>query len=196
MDGLITGLVIAGALVVLLLLVVLWGFNTLRSAEQGVQKDWSNIKTELERRHSLVPNLVKVVREYAQHERETLDRVIQARNAATSIPADPEHAGQLAQAEGVLGASLGKLFALAEAYPDLKASDNYRQLQAELTDTEDRIAASRKLYNSSVEHLNTKTRTFPTNLMTGMAGVHTAEYYDVPQARMDQISADIDISQI
>ncbi len=188
MEPVISVLVIALVVVVLLAAVVLWGFNSLRSAEQGVRKDFNNITTELERRSDLIPNLVKVVKQYAAHERDVLNEVVAARNNASSVPAAPEHAGDVAAAQGALGASLGRLFALAENYPDLKASENFRQLQADLTDTEDRVAASRKLYNSSVEHLNTKTRTFPTNLMTGIAGVHTAEYYTVTEERMAQIA--------
>jgi LemA protein len=175
-------------LVVVVALVVLVGFNALRSAEQGVKKDWNNITTELQRRADLIPNLVETVKQYAAHERELFEQVTAARAAAGRVPSDPAHAGDVAAAQDLLTGSLGRLIAVAENYPDLKASDNFRQLQGELTDTEDRIAASRKLYNSSVEHLNTKARTFPTNLMTGLAGVGVAAYYTVSEAEQARIA--------
>lgn len=190
--------VILGAVagvVVLLLLVAIVCFNTLRAAEQDVMKDYNNIQAENARKVDLIPNLVRTVREYAAHERAVLDEVTAARAAAQSVPSDPGHASDVAQAQGGLTAALGRLFAVAEAYPDLKADANYRQLQAELTDTEDRIAASRKLYNSSVDRLNTKARTFPTNLFTGMAGVGVAKYYELRAEVADQARG-MNISEI
>lgn len=184
------------ALVLLLLIVPIWAFNSLRKADQGVKKDWNNITTELQRRHELIPNLVATVQKYAAHESTVLQEVTEARLKASVPPKDPQHAADVAAAQDLVSASVGRLLAVAENYPDLKASDNYRQLQAELTDTEDRIAASRKLYNSSVEHLNNKTRTFPSMFFVSMAGVTTAEYYTVSEERRREFEQSPDVRDL
>lgn len=183
------------AIVVILLLVAVTSFNGLRAAEQDVKKDWNNIQSEAQRKVDLIPNLVTTVQQYAAHERETIEAVTAARAAAAGAPSDNAHAGDVAAAQGGLTSALGKLFAVAEAYPDLKADANFRQLQAELTDTEDRINASRKLYNSSVDRLNTKARTFPSNLFTSMAGVGVHAYYELPADVTAQASS-VDVGDL
>jgi LemA protein len=127
---------------------------------QTSNQAWSDIEVQLKQRQDLVPQLVNTVKGYAKHEKTTLNEVIQARNAAASAGGVQ---GQ-AQAEGMLGAALGKLFALAEAYPDLKANTNFLQLQDELSDVEDKIAAARRFYNNAVQEYNTGREQFPANL--------------------------------
>lgn len=139
------------------------------------QKDnaWSQIDVQLKRRHDLVPNLVETVKGYAKHEKETLEAVIQARNQAVSAEG-PAAAGQ---AEGILGAALGKLFALSEAYPDLKANQNFMQLQEELTSTENKIGFARQAYNDAATRYNNAREVFPANLISG--GFARAELFEI-----------------
>lgn len=182
------------AIVAVIVLVVVWAsFNALRSAEQGVRRDFNNITTELERRSALIPNLVKTVKQYAAHEHSLFDTVTKARANLRASLQDPAHATQAAQAHDALSAAVGGLFAVAENYPALRASENFLALQGALTDTEDRIAASRKLYNMSVEHLNTTIRIFPSNLVVGLAGVTQAGYFTVPVRRLDDLNRGVDV---
>lgn len=157
-------------------------YNGLVKLRNLVQEAWHQIDTELQRRHDLIPNLVETVKGYAAHERATFDAVTQARAAAANPGLSP--AGHAAQ-ENILTQALGRLFAVAEAYPVLRASENFQQLQAELTATEDRIAASRRYYNANVRSLNTKIESFPTNVIAGMFHFERAEYFEVtdPQVR-------------
>jgi LemA protein len=134
---------------------------------------WSQIDVQLKRRHDLVPNLVETVKGYAKHERETLEAVIQARNQAVSAEG-PAAAGQ---AEGVLGAALGRLFALAEAYPDLKANQNFMALQEELSSTENRIGFARQAYNDAATRYNNAREVFPANLISG--GFERADLFEI-----------------
>ncbi len=152
--------------VVVVVLVVLYFiaiYNGLVRGRNAKDNAWSQIDVQLKRRHDLIPNLVETVKGYAQHERETLDAVIQARNQAISAQG-PAAAGQ---AEGVLGAALGKLFALAEAYPDLKANQSFLALQEELSSTENRIGFSRQAYNDAAMRYNNAREVFPANLISG-----------------------------
>lgn len=175
-------------IVLLIILVVLvlagfWAFgqyNGLVRQKNLVQESWHQVDVELTRRHDLIPNLVNTVQGYAQHESGTLQAVINARNAAmhTSGPA------QAAAAEGELSQALGRLIALSEAYPDLKANTNFVALQQELTATEDRIASARRYYNANVRELNTKMETIPTKFFVGMAGVNRAEYFEADDAAL------------
>jgi LemA protein len=165
-------------IVVLLLLVVLWGvsgYNGLIKLRNRVEESWRQIDVELTRRHDLIPNLVETVKGYASHERDTLEAVIQARNAAAQPGSSVAEQGQQ---EGMLTQALGRLFALAEAYPDLKANQNFLALQSELTSTEDRIAAGRRYYNATVRELNTKVETIPTNFIAGIANISRADYFE------------------
>lgn len=148
------------------------GFVRLRNL---VQEAWRQIDVELHRRHDLIPNLVETVKGYAAHERAVFDEVTAARAAAAAPGSSP--AEQAAQ-ENQLTAALGRLFAVAEAYPQLRAADNFLALQAELTNTEDRIAAGRRFYNANVRQLNTKVESFPSNVIAGWFGFTRAEYFE------------------
>ena len=180
-GGLIAVLVVVALVVVVLLWAVAQynGFVRLRNL---VQESWRQIDVELHRRHDLIPNLVESVKGYAAHERGVFDEVTRARAAAAGPGAGP--AEQAAQ-ENALNAALGRLLAVAENYPVLRASENFQQLQAELANTEDRIAAGRRFYNANVRELNTKVETFPANVIANMFGFTRAEYFEVddPQIR-------------
>lgn len=178
-------LIILAVLFVIVLLPIGWaiatynGFVRLRNL---VQEAWRQIDVELQRRHDLIPNLVETVKGYAAHERGVFDEVTQARAAAAGPGATV--AEQAAQ-ENVLTQALGRLFAVAENYPTLRASENFRQLQVELSTTEDRIAAARRFYNANVRSLNTKVETAPTNIVANLFHFERAEYFEVedPQVR-------------
>lgn len=162
----------------LLLLAVLWGvvtYNGFVRLRNLVQEAWRQIDVELHRRHDLIPNLVEAVKGYAAHERAVFEEVTAARAAAAAPGSSP--AEQAAQ-ENQLTAALGRLFAVAEAYPHLRASENFMALQAELTNTEDRIAAGRRFYNANVRRLNTKVETFPPNIVARWFGFTRAEYFE------------------
>lgn len=173
------------SLVVLLVVLSAWSvaiYNRLVRLRNLVQESWRQIDVELQRRHDLIPNLVETVKGYAKHERETLDAVIQARNAASEPTTSPV---AQAQAENVLTQALGRLFALTEAYPDLKANANFLSLQQELTNTEDRLAAGRRFYNANVRELNILVETFPHLIIARAFGFTQAEYFEaeLPEAR-------------
>ena len=166
-------------LIVLVVLVLLYGvfqYNGLIRVRNVVQESWRQIDVELKRRHDLIPNLVETVKGYAAHERETLEAVVQARAAAVSPGAGP---AQQAQQANILTQALGRLFAVAEAYPNLKANENFLALQNELTATEDRIAAGRRYYNANVRALNVKVESVPSNIVAGMFHITKAEYFEV-----------------
>ncbi len=174
-------LIVLGVIIGLALLVVVWViaiYNRLVALRQTTNQSWSDVDVQLKQRHDLVPNLVETVKGYAAHERGTLDAVIQARNAALTAKG-PEAAGA---AEGQLGAALGRLFALSEAYPDLKANTNFLQLQRELGDIENKIAAARRFYNASVSEYNATTESFPAVLFAGGFGFRTREFFEVAEA--------------
>lgn len=167
---------------VVLAIVIAWAiaqYNGLVRLRNLVQEAWRQIDVELQRRHDLIPNLVETVKAYAKHEKETFEQVTKARSMATAPGSGP--AEQAAQ-ENILTQALGRLIAVAEAYPELKADKNFQQLQLELTNTEDRIAAGRRFYNANVRTLNTKIETFPTNIIAGMFGFHRAEYFETDDA--------------
>ena len=168
-------------LIVILVIVVVLGiifaalYNGLVKLRNVVQESWAQIDVELKRRHDLIGNLVETVKGYAAHERGTLDEVTHARAAAMAPNQSP---AQAAQTEGELSRALVNLQAVSEAYPDLKANQNFMALQNELGSTEDRIASARRYYNANVRALNTKVETLPTNVIAGMAGVSKAEYFE------------------
>ena len=171
--------IVLAVIVALVLLVVIWGvisYNGLIRLRNLVQEAWQQIDVELTRRHDLIPNLVETVKGYATHERETLDAVVRARAAATAPGAS---VAQQAQSEGELSQALGRLMAISEAYPDLKANQNFLSLQSELSSTEDRIAAGRRFYNANVRELNTKVETVPSNVIAGVGNIGRAEYFEV-----------------
>ena len=164
----------------LIVLLAIWGvatYNGLIGSRNKVEEGWRQIDVELKRRHDLIPNLVETVKGYAQHERGTLEEVMQARSVAMSGGQTP---AQAAQTEGALSQALGRLIAVAEAYPDLKANQNFLALQQELSSTEDRIASSRRYYNALVRDLNTKVESVPSNFVANMAGIKRAEYFETP----------------
>ena len=162
-------------IVVLIAIVFVVSYNGLVRLRNRIDSAWSQIGVQLERRHDLIPNLIETVKGYAAHERGTLEGVVEARNAAIQAKsAGPE---QQAQAENVLTGALKSLFALAEAYPDLKANQNFLALQEELTSTEDRIAYSRQFYNDSVMKYDNKIQSIPSNLIAGMFGFTSREYF-------------------
>ena len=172
----IVALVVLGVVVLLLVAAVVL-FNRLVRLRNEVNTGWSNIDVQLKRRNDLIPNLVESVKGYAAHERAVFDEVTSAR-AAVAGASSPAAAGA---ADTMLGQALGRLFAVAEAYPDLKASENFRQLQAELTDTEDKIAAARRYYNATVQAFNTATQTFPSLLLARPFGFQAREFFAAEQ---------------
>lgn len=174
----------------LIVLLALWAvsvYNGLIKLRNLVQEAWRQIDVELKRRHDLIGNLVETVKGYAAHERGTLEDVMKARSAAMAGGQSP---GQQAQTEGMLSAALGRLIAVAEAYPDLKANQNFAALQNELTSTEDRIASARRYYNANVRELNTKVESVPSNFVAGMFNIGRAEYFEVEGIERDPVKVD------
>jgi LemA protein len=173
-----TGWIVLGVIVV----VVLWVisiYNGLVSMGQRVSQAFADIDVQLRQRHDLIPNLVETVKGYAAHERGTLEAVIQARSAAMNAQGPQAKAA----AETQLGAVLGRLFALAEAYPDLKANANFQQLQAELTDIENKLAAARRFFNSAVGEYNARIQQFPAALFAASFGFTPRQFFDLGDDR-------------
>ena len=168
--------------ILLVVLAVLAGavvlYNRLVQMRERVDASWADIDVQLKRRHDLIPNLVETVKGYATHERDTLERVIQARNAAMTARG-PDEQGR---AEGALANSLRSIFALSEAYPDLKANQNFRQLQDSLASLEDHIQRARSTYNTYVRDYNTSTRQVPTNLVATAFGFRAREFFEIGEA--------------
>ena len=170
------------ALIAVLAFAVVGIYNGLVTARFRVKEAWSGIDVQLKRRSSLIPNLVETVKGYASHERETLENVTRAR-AALDRAGTP---GEAAQANNMLTQTLRSLFAVAEAYPDLKASQNFQQLQSELTDTEDKIAYARQFYNRNVLSYNEKTTTFPSVIFANMFNFQPEQFFEAEEeARQD-----------
>ena len=185
-----TTLIVIVVFVAIVLLVVLWAvgvYNGLIKLRNLVQEAWRQIDVELKRRHDLIGNLVETVKGYAAHERGTLEDVMKARSAAMAGGQSP---AQQAHSEGLLSAALGRLIAVAEAYPDLKANENFRDLQDELTSTEDRIASARRYYNANVRELNTRVETVPSNIVAGMFNIGRTEYFEVEGAEREPVRVD------
>jgi LemA protein len=172
-------LYVVGGLVLLLLIWFIATYNTFVRLRQHVKESWSGIETELKRRYDLIPNLVETVKGYAKHEREVLEAVIQARTQAANSHGSP---AEQARDENMLAGSLKQLFAVAEGYPDLKASENFLALQQQLGNTEDRIQAARRFYNANVRDLNTRLQVFPSNLVGRMFGIQKAEFFEIEEA--------------
>jgi LemA protein len=169
-------LIIIAIIVVALVAVLIGAYNGLIRRRNQVDNAWSQIDVQLKRRLDLIPNLVETVKGYAAHERETLEAVISARNAAIAAPDEPV---PQAQAEGALTGALRQLFALGEAYPDLKANQNFLALQEELTSTENKISFARQHYNDSAMTYNNKTEMFPSNLVANLFRFEPAEFFEV-----------------
>jgi LemA protein len=172
-------LIVVLVLLAALMIYVIVVYNGLIRSRNQIENAWSQIDVQLKRRLDLIPNLVETVKGYASHEKETLERVIQARNAAIAAPDSP-HAQ--AQAENVLTGALRQMFALGEAYPDLKANTNFLALQEELTATEGRVAYARQFYNDSVLTYNNKLQQFPTVIFAKMLNFTRREYFEADEA--------------
>jgi len=168
-------------LIVVLIIVAavgLWivgAYNALVRSRNRVKESWSDINVQLKRRYDLIPNLIETVKGYASHEQKTLDMVIQARSRAMGAQTVAEHA----QAENMLSGALKSLFALSEAYPQLRAVESFAKLQDELSDTENKIQAARRFYNTNVMSLNTQIESFPTNLIAGQFGFKKEEFFQL-----------------
>ena len=180
------GIFIAGLIgvAVLAALFVIGQYNGLVKLRNRFRNAFAQIDVQLKRRHDLIPNLVETAKAYLSHERETLEAVIQARNAAESArkgasPDNPEGMQKLMQAEGGLGSVMGRLFALSEAYPDLRSNENMKQLSEELTSTENKVAFARQGYNDSVMVYNNKREAFPSNIIAGMFSFNAAVLFEV-----------------
>lgn len=170
-----TGLIIVIALVVLVVIYAIVTYNRLVSLSVSADEGEAEVDVQLRRRHDLIPNLVRTVKGYAAHEATTLSEVVQARGAALTAGGTAARA----DAETALTQALGKLLALAESYPDLKADGNFLELQRELTATEDRIQAARRFYNDTVQALNTKIRTFPPNVVAGAFNFSQRDFFEL-----------------
>lgn len=170
-----TALWIVLGIIALLVVVGISLYNKLQNLNVNVQEGFAQIEVQLQRRADLIPNLVETVKGYAAHESATFEKVVQARAQATSA----QGVHDVAQADGMLTQALRGLLAVSEAYPDLKASENFRALQEELSTTENKIGFARQYYNDNVRKLNQAIVTFPSNLLVGVAGVSKAEFYEV-----------------
>ena len=173
--------ILAIVVVVALLLVAL--YNRLVQQRNRVDNAWAQVEVQLKRRWDLIPNLVETVKGYAAHERETFEAVTQARARAQQA-GNPAEA---AQAEGILGAALGRLLAVAEAYPELQADENFRQLQTELSETENRVAVSRQVYNDTVLTFNNTVQTFPGLVVAGPFGFTIREFFEVEEEAQREV---------
>ena len=168
------------AITLMVIILILSLYNGLIALKNRVEEAMSDMDVQLKRRYDLIPNLLETVKGYAAHEQGTLEKVVAARNSAMSIPSvDIEHK---IEAENALSSSLKSIFALSESYPDLKANQNFLELQRELSDTEDKIMASRRFYNGNVRVFNTKLEIFPTNLINKMLGFSSYKFYELTDA--------------
>lgn len=159
------------------------GYNTMTEKEEAVNKAWSNVENQYQRRSDLIPNLVNTVKGYAQHEQSTLTAVLEARSKATQITVNaedltPEKLKEYQAAQGQVTSALGKLLAISEAYPDLKANENFKELQAQLEGTENRISVERRNFNEVVGDYNTYIRKFPQNIMASIFGFEKRAYFE------------------
>lgn len=170
-------------------LVAIWGvsaYNGFVQKEENVKKAWAQVENQYQRRSDLIPNLVATVKGYAAHESETLESVIAARSAATAISVDAsnltaENIAQYQQAQGQVGAALGRLIALSESYPDLKANQNFLELQAQLEGTENRITVERKRFNDEAQAFNSSLRKFPNNIIGSLFGFEQKAYFEAAE---------------
>mgnify|MGYP003292799895 CR=1 FL=1 len=177
------------AVIVVLVLVVVWGIrinNSMVSLEEGVSKAWSNVESQYQRRSDLIPNLVNTVKGYAEHERETLEAVVNARANATGISVDAENLTQeqmqkFQEAQSEIGGALGRLIAISEAYPDLKANENFKELQSQLEGTENRIAVERRNFNDAANEYNAFIRRFPNSLFASVLNFDKKPYFEAQE---------------
>src|SRR5215211_2314098 len=169
--------IVLGVIVVLLLIVVVAMYNRLVRLRNRAENSWAQVDVQLRRRYDLIPNLVEAVKGYAAHERSTFDEVTRARTAAQQAQGVEDKA----QAENALTAAIGRLFALAEAYPQLRATENFQQLQQQLADTESKIAIARQIYNDTVLTYNNTTQTVPTNILAGLFGFQRRDFFEIEE---------------
>lgn len=179
-GGIVVVLAVVGGVVLLLLVYAVAVFNRLVSLRAHIRDSWAGVQVELKRRYDLIPRLVETVKGYARHEREVLENVIELRNAAAAN--EGSASGQSGD-EIALNAGLRRLFAVVEAYPELKANRMFRDLQGELVNTEDRLAATRRFYNGNVREMNELVGQFPSGLIAGMAGFERWEYFELDDER-------------
>lgn len=176
-------------IIVVAVIAIIWAvtsYNGLVKMDEGVSTAWSNVENQYQRRADLIPNLVNTVKGYAAHEKETLDAVVAARSRATQMSVDaddltPEKLQAYQKAQGEVGAALGRLLAITENYPDLKANQNFLELQAQLEGTENRISVERRNFNNVAKEYNTAIRTFPRNLLAGMFGFEKRPYFEAEE---------------
>lgn len=185
-----TVIIVIVVVIVVLLLIGVAMYNGLVRLNQQASEAWSDITVQLKRRYDLIPNLVNTVKGYASHEKTVFEDVTEARANAIGATGVAE----TAKADNAFQQTMKSLFAVAEAYPDLKASQNFQELQAELTDTEDKIQASRRFYNGVVRDFNTKRKTFPTNIFAGMLGFkQDKEFYEVDEAQAAAVAEPVNV---
>lgn len=180
-----------GAIILIVLAVVIGGwligvYNGLIKLRNRVDEAWSDISVQLKRRHDLIPNLVRTVKGYATHEKELFTKVTEARAQAISAKTP----GEQAEAENMLSGTLKSLFAVSENYPELKANQNFLELQRELTDTEDKIQASRRFYNGNVRDFNTKIQVFPNNIVAGMLKFKQYEFFEIAEGEKKNVKVE------
>ncbi len=171
-------------LIIVIVAIIVWLiaiYNGLIKSKNRVKEAWSDIDVQLKRRYNLIPNLINTVKGYASHEKETLEKVVQARNMAMQAQSGGD-AKKLAEAENMLSSTLKSIFALSESYPDLKANQNFLELQKELSDTENKIQASRRFYNGNVRDFNTKLEVFPTNMIAKQLKFEKKEFFEIKEA--------------
>lgn len=191
MFGLGIGAVILIVVAVVLVLYVIYLYNNFVKLTQRGKEAWADIDVQLKRRYDLIPNLIETVKGYAAHEQETLNAVTEARANATSTHVDPsnitsEQIQAMAGAETALSGALGNLLAIAEAYPDLKASQNFSELQAELADTENKIQAARRFYNTNVRDLMIALQSFPSNIVGSMFNFTDLDYFELAEDSVER----------
>ena len=180
---------VTAIVLIVLAVIVVWGigaYNSLVKNEEGVKSAWSQVENVYQRRADLIPNLVATVKGYATHESATLEGVVEARAKATQMTVNvddlsEEKIAEFQKAQGELGSALGRLMAITEAYPDLKASENFRDLQAQLEGTENRIAVERKAYNQVAQEYNTSIRVFPRNIIASVFGFKVKGYFEAEE---------------
>ena len=177
------GWIIPVAIVVVIVLWAIGGYNGMVKMDEQVQNKWANVETQYQRRADLIPNLVSTVKGYAKHEQQTLEDVVKARSEATQVKVDaenltPEKLAAFQKAQSGVSSALGRLLAVAENYPDLKANQNFRELQSQLEGTENRITVARKDFNDTAKSYNQAIRQFPKNILAGMFGFEKKSYFE------------------
>jgi LemA protein len=185
MSATVIVLIILGAAALLVIFI----YNSLVRAKVRTDEAWSDISVQLKRRYDLIPNLVNTVKGYAKHEKTVFEEVTEARAQALNASTVTE----AAKADNQFQTALKSLFAVAEAYPDLKANQSFQQLQAELVDTEDKIQAARRFYNGAARDLNVKIQTFPTNIFAGMLGFKQRDFFDVDAAEAEAVAKPVNV---